>query len=1038
LVEVPTLLDGLFLHPHDKTKPVAKIAVQGAAAAGAISSSSSSSSSLKEAAPGMASATPPDEFWSYVFPPTRSGLLPALGALQRRSSSSLGYAIVGGGGGVAGQGKSTTVMQRFEAAPADLKDALVAFLSREPARELADEDAALAARLPIWRAFEPNPAFRLSLEQGRGDGEAAAGAGVMAAAAVAAPSIAPTTTAAVRAMVATAFVCLLGEGEKRCFVLAEATDADHDVLTKAFLGPKDRAEEELCVRCGAVPLPRRAFFQQHVFPRLAYGSGLPPLSGDGSDGSAVSSSSSPKPFPSAAVRDACLLAMLLETPRLCDRASGGDPSFADVLRRTPFVPVRDAVVGANDDDDDEEERDGEIAETGKEAGARGLQQQQPHHRLSAPASLFDPDVHELRGLVDPSTLPATPFDSPRALVALRGLGLQSALSWPGIVQCAQAVAQHASTSPSSSSSLSIAPTPLKKAQQQQKRAVVRGKKLLAFIDVHHARLFGVEERAKAKEKRSGLLGWAVSAVGLNAGEQEALARADAERAEHLDTLSRVAWLPVAPNPPELYLPWPSSSRLTSSKNDGDDDDDDSGNSEDLFPTLVAPPREVRPTRHMWLCSHRYFGLAPDCTLSSPELAQAFGWDAPLPSVLAATQLRMVAEKYESLCLAVGPTGESKDGNKGGSGESGTSGGSGPTVNTSSTVTPADQTQMRSVEDLQRQMASVVPRLYATLDSIGGGGSSSSSREGSGSGAHDDHEKQKQQRAEVVALREALNGRRWLWMGTRFVSSDQVAFTTPANAAPYLYAVPPDLACFGTLLRTFGVRKTFGTSDWVAVLRQMAVETFVVTTAAEGAGAAAAAASASSIKTARGLGAEAVAVAGAATGIGGGGGVVVAKPLSATQLELALSLVQVLSDDTMQVADMEVFCPDDANVLAPASELVYNDAPWLARGGGGSSRGGGSGTAGGAGAVGISVGGGGGGVASDVRFVHPKISSGVGERVGIRSLRLLLASTHATSMDFGIQSESFGQSESITRRLRHILELYPEGPSILSELIQNGK
>lgn len=44
-------------------------------------------------------------------------------------------------------------------------------------------------------------------------------------------------------------------------------------------------------------------------------------------------------------------------------------------------------------------------------------------------------------------------------------------------------------------------------------------------------------------------------------------------------------------------------------------------------------------------------------------------------------------------------------------------------------------------------------------------------------------------------------------------------------------------------------------------------------------------------------------------------------------------------------------------------------------------------------------------------------------------------SHADQLDFGLPTEAFGQSESLTRRLRHILELYPEGPSILSELIQ---
>lgn len=57
---------------------------------------------------------------------------------------------------------------------------------------------------------------------------------------------------------------------------------------------------------------------------------------------------------------------------------------------------------------------------------------------------------------------------------------------------------------------------------------------------------------------------------------------------------------------------------------------------------------------------------------------------------------------------------------------------------------------------------------------------------------------------------------------------------------------------------------------------------------------------------------------------------------------------------------------------------------------------------------------------DVRFVHPKISAGVGEKLGIRSLRRLLMESHADSLDFGLPSEAFGQTESLTRRLRHIL------------------
>jgi hypothetical protein len=50
----------------------------------------------------------------------------------------------------------------------------------------------------------------------------------------------------------------------------------------------------------------------------------------------------------------------------------------------------------------------------------------------------------------------------------------------------------------------------------------------------------------------------------------------------------------------------------------------------------------------------------------------------------------------------------------------------------------------------------------------------------------------------------------------------VAFACPANAAPYLYAVPPDLACFSKLLKRFGVRAAFTSGDFVQVTRQYSI------------------------------------------------------------------------------------------------------------------------------------------------------------------------------------------------------------------------
>jgi len=126
----------------------------------------------------------------------------------------------------------------------------------------------------------------------------------------------------------------------------------------------------------------------------------------------------------------------------------------------------------------------------------------------------------------------------------------------------------------------------------------------------------------------------------------------------------------------------------------------------------------------------------------------------------------------------------------------------------------------------------------------------------------------------------------------------VAFSTPANADPYLYAVPNSLACFSNLLKHFNVRPSFGSSDFAAVLRRMAVETgaagIATNSAEQGEG---------SKAPVRG-GAAATAVtndskklATARTGS--------ARALTSAQLDLALSLVQVLSDDRIRVKDFEV-------------------------------------------------------------------------------------------------------------------------------------
>ena len=172
---------------------------------------------------------------------------------------------------------------------------------------------------------------------------------------------------------------------------------------------------------------------------------------------------------------------------------------------------------------------------------------------------------------------------------------------------------------------------------------------------------------------------------------------------------------------------------------------------------------------------------------------------------------------------------------------------------------------------------------------------------------------------------------------------QVAFTSPANAAPYLYAVPPDLACFATLLKRFGVRPSFGPSDFCHALRRLAVETGAaepaVAPVAAGAvvesrrgsgGGGGMVESLVALAGFKGQGAEDRDGRGGGRADGSGGGERVARELSPAQVELAVAMVQVLSDESIRVSDLEVWVPDAAGVLALSTALLYDDAPWLTK------------------------------------------------------------------------------------------------------------
>ena len=258
----------------------------------------------------------------------------------------------------------------------------------------------------------------------------------------------------------------------------------------------------------------------------------------------------------------------------------------------------------------------------------------------------------------------------------------------------------------------------------------------------------------------------------------------------------------------------------------------------------------------------------------------------------------------------------------------------------------------SIEDpaVGRALAAAVPRVYALLTT------SLNSREF----------------ADAVAGCAGGGEARVVWVGTGFARAESVAFSGALDLKPYLHVLPADLTCFRPLLTALGVRDAFGASDYVRLLRGLADD---------------------------------------AGGVG----------LDGSRLDLALWVLGTLADyppATLRAALVNeddasglggsLPVPDASGALVQASEVRFNDAPWLA-------------------------------APEGVRLSHPKLPSQTAEAVGVRSLRLALLAEASEDIDVQLHgsAEAFGQHEALTTRLKHILDAYADGPGVVSELVQNA-
>ncbi|XP_059656455.1 uncharacterized protein LOC132303270 isoform X2 [Cornus florida] len=233
--------------------------------------------------------------------------------------------------------------------------------------------------------------------------------------------------------------------------------------------------------------------------------------------------------------------------------------------------------------------------------------------------------------------------------------------------------------------------------------------------------------------------------------------------------------------------------------------------------------------------------------------------------------------------------------------------------------------------------------------------------------------------EMDIVKAVLEGCRWIWVGDGFATLDEVVLNGPLHLAPYIRVIPVDLAVFRNLFLELGVREFLKPSDYANILCKMAMK--------------------------KG-----------------------SSPLDEQEIRAAILIAQHLAGVQFYEQEIKIYLPDISGRLINATDLVYNDAPWLL----------------GSEDVNSSL-----DNASTValnakrtvqKYVHGNISNDVAEKLGVRSLRRMLLAESADSVNLSLSgaAEAFGQHEALTTRLKHILEMYADGPGILFELVQNAE
>ena len=403
----------------------------------------------------------------------------------------------------------------------------------------------------------------------------------------------------------------------------------------------------------------------------------------------------------------------------------------------------------------------------------------------APKSLYDPRVPELAALLAASAdavFPAAPFDDPRVLETLAGLGMRAGVTRAAVLEAALAAERMQSTDAA--------------AAKRQGLAVLR------YLETPEgAALLSPDPTPRAVSAKSlfgslfGSSGRASSGSGPNASDPDAAASDAAlataapgsatteattesvpsEKLDHrafVARLARVAWAPIkassaGADAPPAFVEDVEERPGVDGKRDGIHGDVSASpakSSVRSFPVCLAAPAACRPPSDAWLCSASKRALEEEPRSSA--VADAFGWRAPLSAATLAKQLRAFGDAHASV----------------------------------------------RGEAAGRALAAAVPRVYAALTSMLG-------TEAFEEAARDVLEGSRSAGSDARAGDEA-SGNRVVWVGVGFAKAREVAFHGALHLTPYLHVLPADLLAFKPLLTRLGVRERFEADDYVALLRRL--------------------------------------------------------------------------------------------------------------------------------------------------------------------------------------------------------------------------